>query len=69
MDPRELTLFVTAVANGLYDSLPPLELALLAAVFNQLGDTLETLAAQKALLEGADFQSAPSVFQSGGQEP
>ena len=52
MDPRELTLFVTAVANGLYDSLPPLELALLAAVFNQLGDTLETLAAQKALLEG-----------------
>ena len=54
MDPRELTLFVTAVANGLCDSLPPLELALLAAVFNQLGDTLETLAAQKALLEGAD---------------
>ena len=59
MDPRELTLFVTAAANGLYDSLPPLELALLAAVFNQLGDTLETLAAQKALLEGGGGQHAP----------
>lgn len=54
MDPRELTLFVTSVANGLYDSMPALELAVWAAIFNQLGDTLETLAAQKELLEGAD---------------
>ena len=69
MDPRELTLFVTAVANGLYDSLPPLELALLAAVFNQLGDTIETLAAQKALLEGAEGQSPPNDFKAGGQAP
>ena len=51
MDPRELTLFVTATANGLYNCLSPNELALIAAVFNQLGDTLETLAAQKELLE------------------
>ena len=29
-------------------------LAVWAAVFTQLGDTLETLAAQKALLEGTD---------------
>lgn len=54
MDPRELTILVTGVANGLYDSKPALELAVLAAVFTQLGDTLETLAAQKALLEGTD---------------
>lgn len=54
MDPRELTLLVTGVANGLYESMPSLELAVLAAVFTQLGDTLETLAAQKALLEGAE---------------
>jgi len=49
MDPRELALFVTAVANGLYEALPPSQLALLAAVFNQLGDTLETLAAASAI--------------------
>lgn len=52
MDPRELTVLVTAVANGLYGCLPSPELAVLAAAFTQLGDTLETLAAQKALLEG-----------------
>ncbi|MDE7260816.1 MAG: hypothetical protein K2N78_01950 [Oscillospiraceae bacterium] len=51
MDPRELTLLVAAVANGLYDSMPAEELAVLAAVFNQLGDTLETLAAQAARLK------------------
>lgn len=51
MDPRELTLLVSAVANALYDCMPPEELAVLAAVFNQLGDTLETLAAQAQLLQ------------------
>ena len=51
MDPRELTLFVTATANGLYERLSSEELAVIAAVFNQLGDTLETLAAQKERLE------------------
>ena len=51
MDPRELTLFVTATANSLYERLPPARLAVLAAVFTQLGDTLQTLAAQAALLE------------------
>ena len=52
MDPRELTVIVTAVANSLYDCVAAPELAVLAAVFTQLGDTLETLAAQKELLEG-----------------
>lgn len=51
MDPRELTLFVSATANGLYESLPLEEVAVLAAVFTQLGDTLETLVAQAALNE------------------
>ena len=50
MDPRELALFVAAVANGLYECLSAEELAVLAAVFNQLGDTLETLAAQAEFL-------------------
>ena len=63
MTPQELTLLVTAVANSLYGCMSALELAVLASVFNQLGDTLETLAAQKALQDarcaeaqsGADF--------------
>lgn len=50
MDPRELNLFVSAVANGLYESLPPERLAVLAAVFVQLGDTLAAMAAQAAFL-------------------
>lgn len=54
MNPQELTVFVTAVANGLYESLPAAELSVLAAVFTQLGDTLETLAAQAALLEARE---------------
>ena len=51
MDPKELTLLVSAVANALYDCMTAEELAVLAAVFDQLGDTLATLAAQAALLE------------------
>lgn len=50
MEPQELTLFVSAVANSLYETVPPERLAVLAAVFTQLGDTLETLAAQEAFL-------------------
>ena len=51
MDPRELVLLVTGAANALYDSLPAEDLAVLAAVLTQLGDTLATLAAQKERLE------------------
>lgn len=49
--PQELTIAVAAAANALYERLSDKELAVLAAVFTQLGDTLITLAAQKALLE------------------
>ena len=51
MDPRELTLAVTAAANALYERLDAEELAVLATVVAQLGGTLETLAAQKELLD------------------
>lgn len=54
MDPRELTLLVTGAANALYESLPAGDLAVLAAVLTQLGDTLATLAAQKARLEAGE---------------
>ena len=51
VDPCELTMLVTAVANALYGCLPAPELNVLAAVFDQLADTLDTLAAQAALRE------------------
>lgn len=51
MDPQELVLLVSAAANAMYECIPADELAVLAAVFTQLGDTLETLAAQALLLE------------------
>ena len=54
VDPRELVLLVTGTANALYDSLPAEDLAVLAAVLTQLGDTLATLAAQKERLEGTE---------------
>ena len=49
--PQELTVAVTAAANVLYEHLEADELVLLAAVLVQLGDTLVTLSAQKALLQ------------------
>lgn len=49
MEPQELTVLVTATANALYSCVPSGELAVLAAMFTQLGDTLETLAAQAEL--------------------
>lgn len=48
--PQELTVAVTAAANALYEAYSEEDLAVLAAVFVQLGDTLVTLAAQKAAL-------------------
>ncbi len=51
MSPQELSLFVTGVANALFEAVGAEELAVLAAMFTQLGDTLETLAAQREFLE------------------
>ena len=51
MNPQELTLFISAVANVLYENMGADELAVLAAALSQLGDTLETMAAQAALLQ------------------
>ncbi|MBD5162607.1 MAG: hypothetical protein HDT14_11500 [Oscillibacter sp.] len=50
MNPRELSLFVTAAANCLYECLPAEQLPVAAAVFSQLGDTLMTMSAQAEFL-------------------
>lgn len=51
MNPCELTAAITAIANLLASSLTSGQLSLLAAVLTQLGDTLGTIAAQRALCE------------------
>lgn len=49
MNPCETTAFVTAAANMLFGFYSEDEVALLAAVFTQLGDTLATGLAARAL--------------------
>ena len=51
MNPLELTTAVTALANAIACDLSTGEIALVAGVFVQLGDTLATIAAQRALCE------------------
>lgn len=63
MDPRELSLFVTAAANCLYERLPAEQLPVVAAVFSQLGDTLATMSAQAELL--ADQAAACGARERG----
>ncbi len=51
MNSCELTASVTAVANALAVRLTNEELALLASVLVQLGDTLVTISTRRALCE------------------
>ena len=51
MSPAELTTAVTALANAIACRLSAGELALVASIFVQLGDTLATIVAQHALCE------------------
>lgn len=53
MNPCELTASVTAAANMLSCGRSADEIALLAAIFTQLGDTLATVAAQKIICVSA----------------
>ncbi|MGN0537772.1 MAG: DUF6774 domain-containing protein [Acutalibacteraceae bacterium] len=48
MNPCEITALVTAFSNILAQNLTENELNLAAAIFSQIGDTLDTIAAQKA---------------------
>ena len=51
MDSLELTGAITALANAIACRLTVDEMALVASIFVQLGDTLATIAAQRALCE------------------
>lgn len=49
MNPCELTAAITALANVIAADLSPDEITLTGAIFSQLGDTLQTIVAQRAL--------------------
>ena len=51
MNSLELTSAVTALANAIACNLTPSEIALVASLFVQLGDTLATIVASQALCE------------------
>ena len=51
MKGLELTASLTAIANAIACGLSVGELALVAGIFVQIGDTLATIAAQRALCE------------------
>ena len=51
MNSLELTSAVTALANAIACKLTPNEIALVASLFVQLGDTLATIGASQALCE------------------
>ena len=51
MNSLELTGAVTAIANAIARRLSVEEMALYAAIFVQIGDTLATIAAKEALCE------------------
>lgn len=51
MNACEITASVTAIANIIAQKLENDELALLGAIFTQLGDTLETITAQRELCQ------------------
>lgn len=51
MNACEITASVTAVANILAKNLNEDELSLLGTIFSQLGDTIETIMAQRAFCQ------------------
>ena len=51
MDSLGLTSAITALANAITCKLTPSEIALVASIFVQLGDTLATIAARRTLCE------------------
>ena len=51
MCPNQLTATITAIAAILAEGRTTDEISLLAAILTQLGDTLDTIAAQKAICE------------------
>ncbi len=60
MNPCELSMNITAIANAIAENLSEDDLAITAAVFTQLGDTLATIATSRALYCRTNTTSASS---------
>lgn len=58
MKSIEITSSITVLANAISCKLSVNEIALIAGIFVQLGDTLATIAAQKALCEEASQEKS-----------
>ena len=58
MSPCELVSFVTAVSCSIANCCSEDEMAVLAAVFTQLGDTLATIAVQREICQGEPDSAA-----------
>ena len=54
MCPNQLITTITALAAAMAEGKSVDEIELLAAIFSQLGDTLDTIAAQKSICSGQD---------------
>lgn len=60
MNPCELTVTITAIANALANNLTDNELNILGAVFSQLGDTLTTIATQRSICKSVCNHPVPN---------
>lgn len=65
INPCELPIGVTALAAAIARGLSDDELTLAAAVFTQLGDTLSTISAQRALCKSKEDAASDSGYTSG----
>ena len=54
MNSCQLTTAITAISNAISSKLSVEETTLLATIFVQLGDTLATIATQRAICEAKD---------------
>jgi len=54
MTPFEITALITVLANVIAENLNDEQLGFVSAVFDQLGDTLDTIALQRANLENTN---------------
>ncbi len=54
MTPFEMTALITVLANVMAENLNSEQLGFVSAVFDQLGDTLDTIALQRANLQSSN---------------
>lgn len=69
MNSCELVTFIASIACTISKSCPPEDLSLMAAVFTQLGDTLETILAKDELCRKRMDEPAQQDFHAKNKSP